>query len=163
MALTQTLCVMEEFTTEKLIRKIGKSEGLAIVAICLGAIMLFLERWTAIHSFRDIFKVLDSIFPLGIGIALLVSNANRIKKLRGSYVKISDQTVEFKSRGSEHHYGQPESIGNIEINLDKVVFTATNGTIGTLYLDDYIGDGEQKKIKELIAVVKENINTHNIT
>jgi hypothetical protein len=152
---------MEEFTTEKLIRKIGKSEGLAIVAICIGVVMLFLERWTAIHSFRDVFKVLDSFFPLGIGIGLLISNANRIKKLRGSYVKISDRTVEFKSRGLEFQFDNPKTLRNTEIKLDQIIFTESNEKSGILYLDDYIGEGEQRKIKELIAVVKENMNTHN--
>lgn len=148
---------MEEFTTEKLIRKLGKSEGFSIVLICFGIFYLFLQNWTAIYNFRSLFNFLSAFTPLLFGTVILINNANRIKKLRGSYVKISNQKVAFKSRGVEYHYDDSNPLESIEIRLYEIVFTETDGTKGTLYLEDYIGDGEQKKIKELLAINKENL------
>jgi hypothetical protein len=143
---------MEEYTTEKLISKISRSEGLAIAVICVGVVLLIFEEWTSVQSFRDSFKVLDSFIPLVLGIVLLESNRRRIKKLRGSYIRFDGELIEFKSRGVEKKYSSHEELESVEIKLDRILLTDLKGEQGIIYLDDYVGDGEQKQIKKAFGL-----------
>jgi len=152
---------MKEYNVDKKIKKLSKPEGWAIVLIILGVILLFLEKWTAVHSFRDIGKILDSLlFPV-IGIGILLNSSKQIKKIRGSYIKLEEDKFSFKSRSIEKEFYNLAEIKNVKINLETISIAENSNNAYTIFLDDYIGDNEQKEIKQYFKEVNEKIKAYN--
>ncbi len=145
---------MKQYNIDKKIKKVSRPEGWAILGIILGAILLIFERWRAIHSFRDLVSILDSLFFPIIGIVVLIDVSKRLKKIRGSYLNIDADKIAFKSRGVEKEFNDFSEIKSISVKLDTILITENTNSTFTLFLDDYIGNGEQSEIKEYFNNLK---------
>lgn len=148
---------MKEYTVEKKIKKLSRPEGWAIVLIVIGLILLILERWGVIHSFRDLTKILDSLLFPFLGILILISSSRQIKKIRGSYLKLDADNFSFKSRGIERNFDRLIELQDIHITLETIKITDTSKNVYLIFLDDYINEGEQKEIKEYFNQIAEKI------
>jgi len=148
---------LKEFTPETLIRKLSKTEGWAIVLICIGLLLLLMEKWSAIHGIRDLFKIVDSFVLPGIGIGILITNSRKIKSLRSSYVKLDVDSFSFHSRGHEVNIQDLSSVKEIAIKLDEIVVTDVSGSVHTLLVSEYIGEGEKNEIKALFSELKKKL------
>lgn len=148
---------MKKYTVEKKIKKLSRPEGWAIVLIVIGLILLILERWGAIHSFRDLTKILDSLLFPFLGILMLISSSRQIKKIRGSYIKLDADNFSFKSRGIEKDFDSFVELQDIHITLETIKITDTSKNVYLIFLDDYINEGEQKEIKEYFNQIAEKI------
>lgn len=159
---TQTLEVMKEFDVNKKIKKISRPELLAIFLIILGVILLFLERWSTINSFRDLTKILDSLlFPV-LGILILINSSKQIKKIRGSYLKLDLETFSFKSRSVEKEIRDLSEVKDIKITLETIKITDNSKNEYTIFLNDYIKEGEQREIKEYFKEVAVKVNSNKL-
>jgi hypothetical protein len=153
---------MKEFDVNKKIKKISRPELLAIFLIILGVILLFLERWVTINSFRDLTKILDSLlFPI-LGIVILINSSKQIKKIRGSYLKLDLKTFSFKSRSVEKEIRDLSEVKDIKITLETIKITDNSKNEYTIFLNDYIKEGEQREIKEYFKEVAVKVNSNKL-
>lgn len=139
---------MTEYKADALIKKLSRSEILAIALIVIGVFRALLEQWPAIDSFRDFLKVADNLLYILIGSALLAINFRKIRKLRASYIRIGSDSLSFSSRGQEKVFEDLSALGSVDVRLFEILVTEANGDASTIFLKDYVAKGEQQEIKE---------------
>lgn len=146
---------MKEYNVDARLKKLARPGGWAFALIAIGLVMLLFKDWSRMHG---VFQILDALlFPV-IGVALFVDSSRRMQKIRGSYLKLGPDSFSFKSRGVEQMFDTLDEIKDIQITLETVKILDASDTTSTLFLEDYMGDGERNEIKAYFEELQTKMN-----